>query len=56
MALDKKLLEIIACPKCKKDLKYTKKPEKLTCQKCNIIYKIKDNIPNMLIEEAALKP
>jgi uncharacterized protein YbaR (Trm112 family) len=50
--LDKQLLEIIACPKCKGDLEYKSEQEKLICNKCRLIYKIKDDIPIMLIDEA----
>ncbi|MCD6231395.1 Trm112 family protein [Candidatus Aerophobetes bacterium] len=54
MALDEKLLEILACPKCKGELKYkrTEKEGTLICQRCRLIYPVKDDIPVMLIEEA----
>lgn len=54
MALDSKLLEILACPKCKGDLTYKNDPgeESLTCNKCRLKYKVEDDIPNMLIDEA----
>ncbi len=53
MALDERLLAILACPKCKGDLKYTQKPkETLTCKKCRLKYKVENGIPNMLIDEA----
>ena len=50
--LDNKLLEIIACPKCKGDLEYDRQNEKLLCHKCKLAYRIEDDIPIMLIEEA----
>ncbi len=50
--MDKKLLDILACPKCKGDLRYEKKDEKLICEKCKLAYPIKDGIPVMLIDEA----
>ncbi len=52
MTLDKELLDILACPKCKGDLEYNKKNEKLICNKCRLNYGIQDDIPNMLIDEA----
>jgi len=54
MSLDKRLLEILACPKCKGDLKYkrTEKEESLICPNCKLLYPVKDDIPIMLIEEA----
>jgi uncharacterized protein YbaR (Trm112 family) len=53
MALSKELLEILACPKCKGDLIY-KEEEKngLICEKCKLMYPVKDDIPVMLIDEA----
>ena len=50
--LDEKLLEILACPKCKGDLAYDQKKNELVCNNCRLIYKIEDNIPIMLIDEA----
>ena len=50
--LNKKLLEILACPKCKGDLDYKKDEDKLICNKCRLRYKIEDDIPIMLVEEA----
>jgi len=54
MTLDKKLLGILACPKCKGDLTYkdTKEEESLTCNKCRLKYKVEDGIPIMLIDQA----
>lgn len=50
--LDERILKILVCPKCKGDLEYRKEEEKLICHKCQLAYKIEDNIPIMLIEEA----
>lgn len=50
--LDKKLLDILVCPKCKGDLEYDKKKDRLICHKCKLAYPIKDDIPVMLIDEA----
>ena len=50
--LDKELLDILACPKCKGDLEYIETKEQLKCQNCRLIYRIEDNIPVMLINEA----
>ena len=50
--LDKELLDILACPKCKGNLEYDKENEKLICHTCRLKYNIKDRIPIMLIEEA----
>lgn len=50
--LSEELLEIIACPKCKGDLQYDREAETLTCPDCRLIFKIEDDIPIMLIDEA----
>ncbi|MFC2162490.1 Trm112 family protein [Candidatus Altiarchaeota archaeon] len=54
MALDERLLAILACPKCKSDLSYRHDEgrESLTCKKCRLRYPVKDDIPVMLINEA----
>jgi hypothetical protein len=50
--LDKKLLDILACPKCKGDLDYKSEEEQLVCSTCRLIYRIEDEIPIMLIDKA----
>jgi len=46
------LLNILVCPKCKGDLEYREKEQKLVCHKCKLAYPIVDDIPVMLIDEA----
>jgi uncharacterized protein YbaR (Trm112 family) len=50
--LDKELLEILVCPKCKGDLEYNDKEKVLLCNVCRLKYEIRDDIPIMLIDEA----
>ena len=50
--LDKELLDILACPKCKGDLEYDQENQKLICWACKLRYHIEDEIPIMLIDEA----
>jgi len=52
MALNKELLDILACPKCKGDVRLTDKQDGLVCNACKLMYPIKDDIPVMLIDEA----
>lgn len=54
MALDPKLLEILACPACKSDVEYREKENKIYCTntECGLIYPVRDDIPVMLVEEA----
>lgn len=50
MALDKNLLDILACPDCRGDIKYSKKgkTEKLQCKNCKRVFEVKNGIPIML--------
>lgn len=50
--IDCQLLEILACPKCRKDLQYLPKTNELQCLECNLSFQINDNIPNLIIDEA----
>ncbi len=50
--ISKELLDILACPKCKGDVKLTEKKDGLICDKCKLLYEIRDDIPVMLIDEA----
>ncbi len=52
MPVTNELLEILACPKCKGDVNLNEKGDGLVCDKCKVIYPIKDDIPVMLIDEA----
>ncbi len=52
MTINKALLDILACPKCKGDIYLTDAGDGLICDKCKLMYEIKDDIPIMLIEEA----
>jgi len=52
MGISQELLEILACPKCKGDIYLNEAQDGLICEKCRLIYEIKDDIPIMLIEEA----
>lgn len=52
MPLDKELLEILVCPRCKGDLIYEEDQERLVCKNCSVYYPIREDIPVLLIEEA----
>lgn len=55
MALDPKLLEILACPLCKTEVSLTRDGAGLVCGTCRRRYPIVDDIPIMLIEEATVE-
>lgn len=52
MGIDKELLDILACPKCKGKIRLTDKKDGLACERCRLVYPVKDGIPVMLIDEA----
>ena len=53
MALSKELLEILVCPKCKGEIALNEESgDGLVCDACRLLYRIRDDIPIMLIDEA----
>jgi hypothetical protein len=54
--LDKKLLDILACPICKGPLLYDQKKQELICRADRLAFPIRDDIPVMLEEEARQLP
>ncbi|GAB3670849.1 Trm112 family protein [Actinocorallia lasiicapitis] len=50
MKLDAWLMEILACPNCRGNLKGE---DELTCQgECGYVYPVRDGIPVLLVDEA----
>jgi uncharacterized protein YbaR (Trm112 family) len=54
--MDKKLLDILACPLCKGPLVYQKEDKELICKADRLAFPIRDDIPVMLEEEARRLP
>ena len=52
MALDPLLIEILACPQCKGELEFQEDQARIICHACKLVYRIEDDIPVMLIDEA----
>ena len=50
--MDAKLLEILVCPLCKSPLIYQKSAQELVCKADRLAFKIADDIPVMLVDEA----
>jgi len=50
--VDKKLLDILACPICKGPLVYQKDENELICKVDRLAYPIREGIPVMLEDEA----
>jgi uncharacterized protein YbaR (Trm112 family) len=48
--VSKDLLKILACPKCKGEIK--EQGMFLVCNKCKLAYPVLDDVPDMLMEDA----
>ena len=55
MAVSQDLLEILACPACKANVEVKPDGQALKCVECKRVYPIRDDIPVMLIDEAAIE-
>lgn len=51
--MDEKLLELLACPKCKDKLRLANDESSLICETCRLKYPIRQGIPVLLAEEAS---
>lgn len=53
--VNKDLLEILACPVCKKPLAYNEEKDTLKCGVCHRVYPVRDDIPVLLVDEAIVE-
>ena len=56
MALNRDLIDILACPKCKGPLALRPDETAFECGACKLVYAVVDDIPNFIIEEAQPLP
>lgn len=54
--MDKKLLDIIACPVCKGPLEYRRDAQELVCRADRLAYRIDNDVPVLLADEARTIP
>jgi tetraacyldisaccharide 4'-kinase len=54
IALDTRLLDIMACPLCKAPLNFDRKSQVLVCRPDRLAFPIRDGVPVMLEEEARI--
>ena len=54
MPIPKELLDILACPVCKKPVHLLADNCSLKCESCRRVYPVRDDIPVMLAEEATI--
>jgi uncharacterized protein len=52
MAIARELKEVLACPKCKGELEFREEEDRIVCHACKLVYRVDDDIPVMLIDEA----
>ncbi|MDX2481490.1 MAG: Trm112 family protein [Desulfuromusa sp.] len=52
MPVSSKLLDILACPKCKQTVELADEGDYILCTICRLRYPVRDDIPVMLIDEA----
>ena len=52
MALAPELKEMLACPKCKGELEFREQENRILCRACKLVYRIEDDIPVMIVDEA----
>ncbi len=55
MAVAQELLDILVCPACKLPVKLTPDGQGLKCGHCRRVYPIKDDIPDMIIDDAKIE-
>ncbi len=52
MPIAPELKEILACPKCKGELEFRDAEDRIVCHHCKLVYRVEDDIPVMLVDEA----
>lgn len=52
MAISEQLLKKLVCPHCGGELKYDEDKQVLICEESRLVFKITDDIPVMLVDEA----
>jgi uncharacterized protein YbaR (Trm112 family) len=50
--LDPTLLDILACPNCRAELRADDAASELVCTGCGYAYPVRDDIPVLLVDEA----
>jgi uncharacterized protein YbaR (Trm112 family) len=52
MPLNRDLIDILACPKCKGPLKLREDESAFECATCKLVFLVVDEIPNFILDEA----
>ncbi|HED32811.1 MAG TPA: Trm112 family protein [Gammaproteobacteria bacterium] len=48
--MDKKQIELVACPECQGRLTYDKSTKELLCEQCKLAFPVEDGIPVLMAE------
>lgn len=56
MSIDPELLEMLACPVCKTEIRLAADGASLVCISCRRRYPIVEDIPVLLVDEATIDP
>lgn len=56
MALPPILKELLVCPKCHGELRFLEDRGEIHCERCRLLFRIEDDVPNMLLDEAQPLP
>ncbi len=52
MAIAQELKDILACPRCKGTLEFRDERNEIVCPRCRLVFRVEDDIPVMLLDEA----
>jgi uncharacterized protein YbaR (Trm112 family) len=52
MALPEPLRKKLACPKCHQPLEYIEAEDRLVCGQCRLAFRVVDDIPVLVLDEA----
>ncbi|HET6413771.1 MAG TPA: Trm112 family protein [Anaeromyxobacter sp.] len=52
MPVPAELKEILACPRCKGPLEFRDEAAEIRCLSCRLVFRVEEDIPVMLLEEA----
>lgn len=56
MALPQILKELLVCPRCHGELRFLEERREIHCERCRLLFRIEDDVPNMLLDEAEPLP
>jgi uncharacterized protein YbaR (Trm112 family) len=52
MTMERWLLDVLVCPRCKGALTHEAEPEALVCERCGLRYEVREGVPILLVDEA----